>query len=133
MKKRKNCSKVIFQIVVVTLILMASSFTVLTVRSQSAAECLMSQELYKDTEKEFRSRVNEILNESHCSYSGINMTRIVEVSGERNYTLLIHNHYFEFLEEAQMTDLKEKLVQLSAEYQQKLGGSISFQYSSEKI
>ena len=86
--------------------------TVLTVKSQSSETIRISDEAYKEFEKEYISNVRTALLEKGYDNSGVTLTKEYCENGTRNYEILIHHKRITSLSTEEQSVLKEELLQI---------------------
>ena len=83
--------------------------TVLTVKSQSSQQISISDQAYKELEKEYVDHVRQLLTEKGYDNSGVTLTKEYREDGTRNYDVLIHHKRITALPAEEQELLKEEL------------------------
>ncbi|MBE5853405.1 MAG: hypothetical protein E7299_10745 [Lachnospiraceae bacterium] len=101
-------------IMLITFALMACVIlgTVLTVKSQSSESIRISDEAYKEFEKEYIANVRTALLEKGFDNSGVTLTKEYCENGTRNYEILIHHKRISLLSQEEQRVLKDELLQI---------------------
>lgn len=77
--------------------------------SQTGERILFDNTQYHEKEKNYRKEIKTVLSEYGLETSGITMTRVVELSGERAYQVAIHNQKFDAISEDTTNSLMEAM------------------------
>lgn len=117
---RKN---ILFVIAVILSVLVALLATKETVMSQGRTDSKGKKNYYKAMEAEYRSNMEQVLEENGYSNSGITIRWVSENGETRIYTVMIHHKRIDRLDENE----KEKLIQELAKTEFSDEGC-SFQY-----
>lgn len=97
-------------VTITMILLLITTFSVTgTVMSQSRGKNPIDAQHYRTIENQYIACVREQLEEQGYKNAGITMTKIVELDGEREYTVLIHHKRINTLEEAERLMLAEAL------------------------
>lgn len=86
--------------------------TVLTVKSQSVENVRISDEAYREFEKEYIKDVRMLLEEEGFANSGVTLTKEYRDDGTRNYEVLIHHKWINELSDKEQEELKAALLQI---------------------
>lgn len=86
--------------------------TVLTVKSQSSEMIQISDEAYREFEKEYLSDIRNVLSEKGFENSGVTLTKEYCENGTRNYEILIHHKRIISLSYEEQSTLKEELLKI---------------------
>ena len=101
---RKSFLGTVFLLVIISIFFMGG-----TVESQAKTKLKAESQAYRQMEKEYLKRTREVLKEKGFADSGVNLTKIIDESGKRTYTVKIHNSKINALEEEEKDDLLESL------------------------
>lgn len=106
MKLRKG-----FVVVVLTMVLIMGLILGFSgkVSSQSQENVSVSEEAYIQLESEYVQQLRAILKEEGYENCGINLTRVVDVEGERAYSIVLHHKYLDKLSTEQLQGLFAEL------------------------
>lgn len=97
-------------VIITMILLLITTFSVTgTVMSQSRGENPIDAQHYRTIENRYIACVRDRLEEQGYKNAGITMTKIVELDGEREYTVLIHHKRINALEESERLMLAETL------------------------
>ncbi len=99
-----------FMAVTLCLVFVAAFCVVQTVRSQTNISQEELNEYYRMKEKELVCETRSFLESAGFANSGITLTRIINVEGQREYTMTIHHGKIDKMDEAQRDGLREKLA-----------------------
>lgn len=102
--KRRDCLFVIMTMLLVFIILFATSETVM---SQSRAG--MRRQYYSDMEKQYLSDIKSTLCEKGYSHSGITLRWVSDNEGLRIYTVMIHHRKIDSLDNNEKEELLHEL------------------------
>lgn len=86
--------------VIMGVILVVSISMIMTVRAQSRSResVLFDNSFYKASEETYKQQVQQVLESYDCYNSGLTMTRIVSLDGEREYNIQICNRKIQKLD-----------------------------------
>jgi len=87
----------------------AGAFMGKTVVSEAGSKQQAERELYHEMEMEYLKETMEILSESGYSYSGVNLTKVIDEEGRRTYTVRIHNRKIDALNDEKKEELLNEL------------------------
>lgn len=109
MNKMKRRDLVVYMI---TGVLLAIAFTlIMSVRVQSRTQeaILFDNRNYETAEEDYKERVQMLLEKYGCYNSGLTMTRMVSLEGEREYNIQIYNKKLSQLSEKEFASLQREL------------------------
>ncbi len=97
--------------VVIGIILTVSVSLIMTVRAQSRSReaVLFDNTYYEASEQAYKQQVQQILESYDCYNSGLTMTRIVSLDGNREYSIQIYNSKLWKLDVSTYEELSKKL------------------------
>lgn len=99
-------------IAITVLLVLVSAFCITeTVKSQSSKDMEISEEYYRQAEKQYVKEMREYLGEAGFSNSGIMLTRTVFADGSREYRITVHNSRFDNLKQEEKEELIDALKQ----------------------
>lgn len=105
--RKKNFS---FVIAVIISVLIISFCVTETVMGQSRADYRREKQYYSAMEKEFYADMKELLTQKGYINSGITIRWVLEETGERNYTVMIHHRRISQLDDAGKEELLQELM-----------------------
>lgn len=105
----KKLNRISYIVVLVLLTIVLSLLVADKVSSKTQADILFDNHYYEQAEREYKVQVANVLAEYKCFYSGINLTREVNLDGQRSYQVYIHDQQFEYLEDTAFEALSEKI------------------------
>ncbi len=105
MRKVKMFEKAAYILVVLVIVVAVSMLCSVQAKSRSRAAVLFDNGAYETAEQEYQKQVRDILESYGIYHSGLTMTRVVSLEGEREYTILIYNDNLSDLEKESYTDL----------------------------
>lgn len=83
------------------------------VESKTRAAVLFDNSAYEKGEQDYKERIKDVLEAHECYNSGLNLTRMVELTGERQYRMEIHNKKFDMLTEGEMEQVREEVKRIT--------------------
>lgn len=105
--RKKNFS---FVIAVIISALVISFCMTETVMGQSKADHRREKQYYSSMEKEYYADMKELLAQKGYINSGITIRWVLEETGERNYTVMIHHRRITQLDDAGKEELLQELM-----------------------
>ena len=105
MNKVSKREKIFYTIVGMILVTALSILMSVRAQSKSRESMLFDNSSYMKAEAEYREQVQEILEDFDVYNSGLTMTRVVSLDGEREYDVQIYHGKFQQLEPATMETL----------------------------
>lgn len=105
--RKKNFS---FVVAVIISVLIISFCMTETVMGQSRADHRREKQYYLAMEKEYYADMKALLTKMGYADSGITIRWIVEETGERNYTVMIHHRRITQLDDAGKEELLQELM-----------------------
>lgn len=106
MKLRKGFVAVVLTMVLIMALVLGISSTV---SSQSEGDVSISEEAYVQLEGEYVQQLRSMLSDRGYENCGINLTRVVDVGGERAYSIVLHHKYLDKLTGEQAQSLFAEL------------------------
>ena len=106
MNKVSKKEKIFYIAVGVILVTILSVLMSIRVQSKSREAVLFDNSACMEAEAQYRQKVQEILEEYEVYNSGLTMTRVVSLDGEREYSMKIYHNKFQKLEPEVMTKLQ---------------------------
>lgn len=97
-------------------ILFIGSFSLLLsqrVESKTQAAILFDNSAYEEGEHQYKEMVKAVLEAHECYHSGLNLTRTVELTGEREYQMEIHNGQFAMISGEEMEQITQEIRALT--------------------
>ncbi len=113
MKKISRTEKVLYVATGVILALAISVLMSVKVQSRTREAALFDNTRYEACEENYKQHISSILEAYDVYNSGLTMTRIVSMDGERSYSLLIYNSKFDQMDEQTLQALQIELLQQS--------------------
>lgn len=107
---RKNMENIIPAAVVVIMILVFAFLAGQKVYGQTIERA--ERERRDAMESTYIAEVKETLRDSGFVNSGVNLTKVTNASGEWEYTLIIYNRSFDWMEEDARADLEKNLADM---------------------
>lgn len=111
MKKISRIEKAAYVVAGVILVLAISVLMSVRVQSRTREAVLFDNTRYEACEENYRQQINSILETYDVYNSGLTMTRVVSMDGERSYSLLIYNGKFSQMDELRLQALQKELSQ----------------------
>ena len=111
MKKISRIEKAAYVVAGVILVLAISVLMSVRVQSRTREGVLFDNTRYEACEENYRQQINSILETYDVYNSGLTMTRVVSMDGERSYSLLIYNGKFSQMDELRLQALQKELSQ----------------------
>lgn len=110
--RRMEKQKSTLMFITITVLLIAISVFCITgtVRSQSRAEGHEMEKYYHLQEMDMLAQTREKLEALGYSDSGVNLTRVVDEAGGREYTFAIHHRKIGTLAEEELEELERVLI-----------------------
>ena len=105
--RKKNFS---FVIAVIISVLIISFCMTETVMGQSRADHRREKQYYSTMEKEYYAGMKALLTKMGYVNSGITIRWVLEETGERNYTVMIHHRRITQLDDAGKEELLQELM-----------------------
>lgn len=106
-----NKREILFYIVVGTVFVIALSILMsVRVESRSREALLFDNRNYEAAEEAYRHKVQEVLESYDCYNSGLTMTRVVSLDGEREYSMLVYNGKLQKLEQSVFEKLRDDVA-----------------------
>ena len=105
--RKKNFS---FVIAVIISVLIISFCMTETVMGQSRTEHRREKQYYSALEKEYYADMKALLTRKGYVNSGITIRWVLEETGERNYTVMIHHRRITQLDDVGKEDLLQELM-----------------------
>lgn len=98
--------------IVVGMVLVAALSILMSVRVQSKGreKVLFDNSAYREAEAQYRQTVQEILETYDVYNSGLTMTRVVSLEGEREYDIQIYHGKFKQLEPETMKEMQSRIA-----------------------
>lgn len=109
MKKIGRMERLLYVVAGVILVLAISVLMSVRVQSRTRETVLFDNTRYEVYEENYKQQVNSILETYDLYNSGLTMTRIVSMDGERSYSLLIYNGKFTQMDEQRLQALQKEL------------------------
>ncbi|MDE5931458.1 MAG: hypothetical protein K2H40_03110 [Lachnospiraceae bacterium] len=100
-----------FGIAVIISVLVLSFCMTETVMSQSGIDNRREKQYYSVMEKEYYADMKELLTRKGYTDSGITIRWVLEETGERNYTVMIHHRRITQLDDAGKEELLRELME----------------------
>ena len=91
MLKIGNKEKIFYVLVGMVLAVSISLIMTVRVQSRSREALLFDNSLYASSEEAYKQQIQQVLESYDCYNSGLTMTRVVSLDGEREYSILIYN------------------------------------------
>lgn len=110
--KRKNFEAVGFWVLTLCLVLVSAFFISGTVLSGSNKDEQQLELYYRQQEQQLIRDTRNYLNQSGFQNSGVTLTRVVEESGTREYTITVHHDKIDRMDETERSALKTELATL---------------------
>ncbi len=107
---RKHMETIIPTVVIVLLILTFAVLVGNKVHAMSLEEAHKQQR--EALESNYIATMREVLEQKGFYNSGVNMTKATNEDGEWEYTVIIYNHSFEWMEDLTKGELEEELVMI---------------------
>lgn len=101
---RKNFWETALLLVIIAAFLMGG-----TLEIQAETKRKAESQAYHEMEKDYLRHTREVLKEKGFADSGVNLTKIIDESGKRTYTVKIHNSKINALEEEEKDNLLKSL------------------------
>ena len=98
MKRMKTMEKIGYVVVGILIVMAFSMLFTVQARSRSAEKMLFDNRAYERSEQAYTDWVKEILDSYGLYHSGLTMTRVVSLDGNREYHLVIYNSRISGLE-----------------------------------
>lgn len=111
--KKIATGNVLFVMFTMCLILVSAFCITKTVQSQSNAEQMEIEQYFRAQEEMLVEKIRVYLNETGFRNSGVMLTRVVTLDGQRQYTISIHHDKISKLEAGQKEELKQELSYFS--------------------
>lgn len=110
-KNRKRNPAKIAGYMLLSLVFIGSLSLLLSLRveSKTQAAILFDNGAYEEAEQIYKKAVKGVLETYECYNSGLNLTRTVDISGEREYCMEIHNQKFHLLSRKEMEQLRQEI------------------------
>ena len=96
-KRTVEGKKLVFILVTLMLILVSSFFICATVQSQTMGDRCEDEAYYQVLEKAYVKEIRAYLDEQGFENSGVNLTRVLDAHGNREYHITLHHKYLEKL------------------------------------
>lgn len=109
MKKIGRMERLLYVVAGVILVLAISVLMSVRVQSRTREAVLFDNTRNAVYEENYKQQVNSILETYDLYNSGLTMTRIVSMDGERSYSLLIYNGKFAQMDEQRLQALQKEL------------------------
>ena len=106
MNKVSKKEKIFYIVVGVILVTALSIMMSIRVQSKSREAVLFDNSACMEAEAQYRQQVQEILETYEVYNSGLTMTRVVSLDGEREYNIKIYHNKFQKLEPEVMAKLQ---------------------------
>lgn len=110
--KRDIIYKIMTVLLLIFLSLCFSMIWTIKAESRSRSAALFDNSAYEQAEETYKEQVSEILAQYGCYYSGVTLTRVVSLDGEREYTASIHDARFSLMPGEELSALKQELARL---------------------
>lgn len=91
MKRAGKAEKIFYVVIGIILAVAISLLMSVSAQSRSRESVLFDNRNYEAAQEAYRQQVQQVLESYDCYNSGLTMTRIVSLDGEREYQLQIHN------------------------------------------
>ncbi len=105
MSRVSKKEKIFYTIIGMIFVIALSVLMTVRVQSKSREAVLFDNRNYEAAEELYKQRVQQVLESYDCYNSGLTMTRIVSLDGEREYNIQIYNSKIQKLD----SDTFEKL------------------------
>lgn len=128
----KMKEKVFYVVILLVLVGAVSLFISQRVESKTRAAALFDNERFLHSERLYKEAVNQILISYNCFESGINLTREVDLEGNRTYQVYLHNQRFDTLSKEEFEKLSQELMELTIEVNSTVSYSPSVSFSRQK-
>ncbi len=109
MNSTKKKDMLAYMIVGILLVTAISMWMSVSVKSRTRERILFDNRCYEEAEAVYREKVASALENFGCHNSGLTMTRIVSLDGEREYDIQIYNSKLQELEKEEYRKLKEEI------------------------
>lgn len=109
---KKRAGMVRFLVVTVVLVMVAAYFCVETVSCRVDVAAEEMEMYYREKEAQLVKETREFLKEEGFANSGVMLTKVVDVEGDREYTLTVHHGKIDEMSETERAELLEKMGQL---------------------
>lgn len=109
MNSTKKKDMLAYFIVGILLVTAISMWMSVSVKSRSREKLLFDNRCYEEAEAVYKDKVSSVLESFGCHNSGLTMTRIVSLEGEREYYIQIYNSKIQKLEKEECWKLKEEI------------------------
>ena len=100
-------------LILLTLAVIAISCIVGTLNVKATKKQAQTDESYTEFEKKYRDEVKDYLNSLGYKNAGVMLTKVINESGKRTYTLEVHHKGFAKLSEESKAEIIDKLVSLA--------------------
>ena len=105
MNKVTKKEQIIYVIGGIVFVIALSVLMTVRVQSRSREAVLFDNRNYVAAEEAYKQKVQQILECYDCYNSGLTMTRVVSLDGEREYSMRIYNGKFRTLERSEYEEL----------------------------
>ncbi|MBE5882093.1 MAG: hypothetical protein E7289_07310 [Lachnospiraceae bacterium] len=109
MRRIKRKEKLIYVLIGVLLVAAITMLMSVRVQSRTQESILFDNRNYESAEEAYKKQVQQVLEDYSCYHSGLTMTRIVSLDGEREYNIQIYNAKFESLSAEIFDGLKQEI------------------------
>lgn len=121
---------------IIVAIFFIGSFSLLfseRVESKTQAAILFDNSAYETGENIYKQSVKRTLEQYGCYYSGLNLTRIVEITGGREYRIEIYNEKFAEMSQLDMEQLTQEINALSVQTSDKGKASVDVVFIGDNL
>lgn len=111
MNKVSKKEKIFYIVVGVILVTALSILMSIRVQSKGREAVLFDNSAYTSAEEKYRQNVQQILEAYEVYNSGLTMTRVVSLDGEREYDIQIYHSKFRKLEAEVMKEMLNRIAE----------------------
>lgn len=104
---------VLFMVTTIVLVLIIACCAAGTVYSRNGIYRAEEESFYREKERELLRETRSYLSAKGYDNSGVNITRVLDEEGAREYTITIHHGRIDKMEEEKRTELAKELADLT--------------------